>query len=195
MSSPSPPRVTPPSMASVKAAVTPLLRRHHCLPRLHDPRTIFPSHSSLISPSFPSLSRPISPRIARRSRAPPPRCLPRRRRTGEFLRLFLVAPVSSRPCAPNEPPPTLFGAPQRRHGQELDRRSAVASPSASCRRPALRRTSPTSPSSSPRRPRPRRHLAVTGATPEHFAGDPPEPSTTTATPLPGARGETPLLLP
>ena len=72
------------------AAVTPLFLAINASPRLHDPRTVFPSYSSPISPSFPSLSRLTSPPIPHRSSTTSPRFgAPRR--------------------PPGEPPPPLCG--------------------------------------------------------------------------------------
>ena len=172
-------------------AVTPPLRRHHCAPSLHGPLILFASHSSPIPLTFLSLSHTEQPRIPRRSSTLSPRYRARRRPPSESAPPLCGPLFSSCPCAPSDALSSPFPAAERRPRRPPHLAGAEVIPSVPRRRYVQSPTTSTAPSSSPRRPGHRRRLPVAGATPEHLAGDLPEPSTTTATPLPASQGEAP----
>ena len=156
-------------------------------PRSTHRGTLFPYTTLFRSP----LSLTQIGDFARRSSTSPPRFRARRRQHGEPTPPLCGPFLSPRPCAPSDALSSPFPAAERRPRRPPHLAGAEVIPSVPRRRYVQSPTTSTAPSSSPRRPGHRRRLPVAGATPEHLAGDLPEPSTTTATPLPASQGEAP----
>ena len=174
-------------------------RRHlrRPFPRLYaapchlNPLTASATSSSPIPLSFPSLSHSPDLTISRRSRGSPPRCLPRRRLTGETLRHFLVTIASTPRCASTKLVHGLFGGLQRRYDADLATPPRGTPPFISRRRSGLRLHARIAPSPSPCRPGHRHLLSVAWgsrrSSPEFSPGQrrPSQP------PLPRPQGEAP----